>query len=382
MRKFLKFSAQALVALTLLAVCAGLYFRTELTRLLAVNSLFAADRIVSNFSHMDTMFVTHDMDGGTATPLPQGQPMILPEGFDTWLADRNVTGIVVLHQGAIVHEGYFLGTGPEDRRISWSVAKSAASLVLGTLVADGTIPDLDVPVTDYVPELASSAYAGATIRNVLNMASGVEFDEDYLDFWSDINRMGRVLAMGGSMDGFAASITERRGAPGADWQYVSIDTHVLAMVMRAASGESLPDLVQTRLFQPIGLESDPYYLTDGDGVAFALGGLNMMTRDYARIGQLVLQDGQWNDAQVVPADWIAQSIVPSAPAGALYGYQWWIPPNAQDEVLARGVYGQYIWIDHARDVVIAVNAADRGFREGGVYDANVAMFRRLSAAFN
>ena len=250
--------------------------------------------------------------------------------------------------------------------------------LLGILHEEGVIPDLDAPVTQYAPTLRGSAYDGATIRQVLTMSSGVAFDEDYLDFWSDINRMGRVLALGGSMDGFTAGQAGRRGAPGADWLYVSIDTHVIGMVIRGATGRSIPELMEERLFQPLGLERDPYFVTDGDGVAFVLGGLNLTTRDYARLGQMVEQGGEWQGRQIVPAAWIAESTAAHAPGGVAYGYQWWLPEDRREgEVYARGVYGQFIWIDRVRNVVIAVNSADRSFREPGVLDQNIAMFRAL-----
>jgi CubicO group peptidase (beta-lactamase class C family) len=368
------------VVLALAITTAGLvaWKREELARLMAVNTLFAEDRIVHNFSNMDALFLNRPLRAGPHTPLPQGPAATMPDGFHAWIEARQVTGVVVLHRGQVVHESYHLGTGPADLRISWSLAKSVLSLVMGTLVADGTIPDLDAPVVRNVPALRASAYSGATIRQVAQMASGVAFDENYLAFWSDINRMGRVLALGGSMDAFATGQTARRGAPGADWQCVSIDTHVLAMVMRAASGQTLSELVEERLLLPLGLERAPFYVTDGDGVEFALGGLNMTTRDYARIGQLVAQDGVWEGRQIVPADWIAQSTIASAPGGAGYGYQWWLAADARPgEVYGRGVYGQYLWIDRDRQVVIAVNAADRRFAEPGVHEGNVALFRSI-----
>lgn len=378
MRRVLKSLMWLLLVVAVTGAAVAAWKREEITRLLAVNTLFAEDRIVHNFSNMDSLFLHRSLRAGSASPLPRGPAMDLPDGFSAWLEARRVTGVVVLHQGAVVHESYHQGTGEGDLRISWSVAKSVLSLVLGTLVADGTIPDLDAPVTQYVPGLRASAYAGATIRQVAQMASGITFNEDYLDFWSDINRMGRVLAMGGSMDGFSRGQTGRRGAPGADWQYVSIDTHVLGMVMRAASGQSVSELVEERLFLPLGLERAPYYLTDGDGVEFVLGGLNLTTRDYARIGQLVVQGGLWEGRQIVPEGWIDASTVASAPGGVGYGLQWWLADGARPgEVYGRGVYGQYLWIDRAREVVIAVNAADRRFREPGVNAGTVALFRRI-----
>lgn len=391
MRKVFRRLGWGVLVLLVVLAAAAFWKREQITRLMAVNSLFAEDRIIGNFSAMNSMFLTREMDGGTPSVLPEGPAAALPADFAAWQEARHVTATVVLHQGAVVHESYLLGTGRDDLRISWSVAKSALSLLLGTLVADGTIPDINAPVTQYAPSLSGSAYDGATIRNVLNMASGIAFNEDYLDFWSDINRMGRVLAMGGSMDGFSAGQTARRGAPGADWLYVSIDTHVIAMVIRGATQRSISELMEERLWAPLGLERDPYYVTDGDGVEFVLGGLNLTTRDYARIGLLVEQGGVWQGRQIVPAEWLAESTAASAPtpdaadddaAPGGYGYQWWIPPSAEPgEVYARGVYGQFIWIDRDRDVVIAVNSADRQFREPGVMDSNIAMFRAIARGF-
>lgn len=383
MRKWLKRIGVVLLALVVVAVAVGIWKRDQLTRLMAVGSLFSEDRIVGNFSSMNTVFDSAEMDGGTTIPLPDGTPIDMPDGYDAWVTDRNVTGVVVLRDGALVHEDYFLGTQQDDLRVSWSVAKSVLSLLMGTLHDDGTIPDLDAQVSQYATELRGSAYDGATIRQVLRMSSGVAFDEDYLDRWSDINWMGYVLALGGSMDGFSSGQSGRIGEPGETWRYVSIDTHVLGMVIRGATGRTIPDLVSERVLRPLGLQRDPYYTTDGHGVAFVLGGLNMTTRDFARIGQLVEQGGQWQGQQIVSQDWVTESTAASAPRGVGYGYQWWLPENAAPgEVYARGIYGQFIWIDRDRNVVIAVNSGDRQFRTEGVLDSNIAMLRAIAAGAN
>ncbi len=380
MRRVLKWLGRGLLVLAVLALAVGLWKREEITRLMAVNSLFAEDRIVANFSSMSRMFLHREMQAGTPAPLPQGPQADLPEGFADWLAARSVTAYVVLKDGQIVAEDYLQGTGAEDLRISWSVAKSVLSMLYGILLDEGTVPGLDVPVVRAVPDLRGSAYDGASIRDVLTMSSGIRFNEDYLDFHSDINRMGRVLALGRSMDGFAQDQNTRAREPGSVWQYVSIDTHVLGMVIREATGRPIADLVEERLFVPMGLERAPYYVTDGFGVAFVLGGLNMTTRDYARLGLLVAQGGMWDGQQLVPADWLADSIRPQAPGGALYGYQWWVPAGAAEgEALARGIYGQYVYVDSARGVVIALNSADRQFRAPGVHSEILTMFRSIAA---
>ncbi|WP_299281156.1 serine hydrolase [uncultured Tateyamaria sp.] len=373
-------------ALIVAALVVGFWKREEVTRLLAVNSLFDADRIVSNFSNMQSAFLHQIIPKGDrpVSPLPVGSPLDMPASYPGWVTDRTVTSALVLRNGAIVHEAYYQGTEADDLRISWSVAKSYLSALFGILVDEGAITSLDAPVTDYAPTLTGGAYDGATIRNVLQMSSGVTFDEDYLDKNSDINRMGRVLALGGKMDDFAAGLTETYISPGEEWKYTSIDTHVLGMVIRGATGRSVPDLMGEKLIEPLGLEHSPLYLTDGVGVAFVLGGLNITTRDYARFGQMILQDGAWQGERIVPADWIATSTRPSAPTapGEIgYGYQWWIPlGSAPGQFMGRGIYGQYIYIDQQAGVVIVTTGADRKFREPGVSEANIEMFREIVAA--
>lgn len=386
MRTILKWGLRLVLMALLAAVVVGLWKRDEITRLWAVNTLFDEGKIVGNFSNMERAFLTVPVSrgDGAVSDLPQGEPMTLPEGVTDWIAARDLTSLLVLDEGKIVHESYHKGTGAEDRRISWSMAKSYLSALFGILLDEGAISSIDAPVTEYAPQLAGSAYEGATIRNVLQMTSGVEFDEDYLDYDSDINRMGRVLALGGTMDGFAAGLTARAAQPGERWKYVSIDTHVIGMVVRGATGRSIPDLMAEKVITPLGLEAAPYYVSDGEGVAFVLGGLNMRSRDYARFGLMFEQMGAYQGRQVVPADWVAASTRASAPTepGKMgYGYQWWMPVDAPEGVfMARGIYGQYIYIDQTRDVVIVVTAADRQFRDPGAHAENVGMMRRIAEA--
>lgn len=340
LKRIMKGLAVLVVALVVVLAGLGLWKREDITRLLAVNHLFDADRIVQNFSHMDQLFYHRALSrgDGPVAPLPVGEKVPLSPDAEQWIKDRSVTALVALKDGKVVQEGYYLGTGPEDLRISWSVAKSFLSALFGVLEAEGAFASLDDPVEKYAPLLKGSAYEGASIRDVLTMSSGVGFNEDYLDFWSDINKMGRVLALGGSMDDFAAGLTVRAADPGSYWHYVSIDTHVIGMVIRGATGKDIPELLETRILAPMGLEAAPYYLTDGQGVSFVLGGLNLRTRDYARFGQMVLQGGSWQGQQVVPAPWVAAMTAPQAKDGSAYGFQWWIPPDAAPgEVMAQGI---------------------------------------------
>ncbi len=384
MRRILKWTLRLAALLAVVAIAVGLWKRDEITRLIAVNTLFDEGKITRNFSNMGAAFLSAPIPRGPGpvSALPQGPAATLPPDVAQWAEARALTSLLVLHKGQIVFEEYYRGTTPDDRRISWSIAKSYLSALFGAVLADGQIDSLDDPVTKYAPTLKGSAYDGASIRDVLQMSSGVLFDEDYLDYNSDINRMGRILALGGSMDAFASDWQARFQPPGTGWKYVSIDTHVLGMVIRGATGRGLPELLAEKIIAPLGMEQDAYYLTDGDGVAFALGGLNLTTRDFARFGLMFEQEGRYGDTQVLPPEWVAESTAPSAktaPGKIRYGYQWWIPHGADPGVfLGRGIYSQYLYIDQQRDVVIVATAADRKFREPGVTDESNAMLARIA----
>lgn len=210
--------------------------KDEIKRLYAVKTVFDADKIVDNFSNMDRGFLFHRLD----VPLSDDwtvETVPIPDTVDIAgtqrpladvLAELDTTSLVILRDGKIIHESYYLGTGPDDLRISWSVAKSFMSGIYGNALADGDIASLDDEVTTYVPELKGTAYDGATLRNILNMSSGVRYNEDYLDQQSDINKMSRTIALGRSLDDYTTSLKERQFEPGSDWQYVSMDTHVAA----------------------------------------------------------------------------------------------------------------------------------------------------------
>ncbi len=402
MRRIVSWALRLLLVLIVIGGAAAAYYRENLVRLYHVNTLFDEDRIVANFSSMKDLFKwTEVKRSGDITPwfdskrdLPQsydfdGGPKLVAD----WLDQTRTTSLLVIQNGRIAYEDYRLGTKPEDKRISWSMAKSFLSAMFGTAVADGRIKSLDEPVDAYVPSLKGTVYEGVKIRNVLNMASGVKFDEDYEAFGSDINKMGRVLGLGGSMDEFARSLKGREREQGVARQYTSIDTHILAMVLRAATGKDMAALMEETLWSKLGVEDDAYYVTDGYGVAFALGGLNMRTRDYARFGQMMLDYGQFNGQQIIPADWVKASTAASAPAAAQktdrmgYGYQWWVPVNADDEFYAIGIYGQFIYVNRPARVVIVKTSAHRDFDNDGVggslvEEETIEMFRAVAAGLS
>ena len=399
--RFLKWFGLGLLGLILLVLALKW---TTIKRLMTVNSLFNADRIVENFSNMDAAFLHHDLALGEAKPWPE-DIQDLPEtvmiaGVETKLADAleelDTTSLVIIRDGKLIHESYYKGTKRDDLRISWSVAKSFMSGLYGQAIDDGLM-DISNPIEFYLPQLKGTAYEGATVANILNMASGVRFNEDYMDPKSDINDMGRVLGLGGSMDQYTETLIDRQYEPGTVWQYVSIDTHVAAMALRKVTGKTLHQLWEETYGANLGMGKSPYYLTDGEDVAFSLGGLNLRTRDYAKFGQLFLQNGEWEGEQIIPAKWVADSTRNHAPnlhpiRGSGYGYQWWLPSGSEgrlpgssheDDYNAGGIYGQFIYVNPQAGIVIAKNAADREFTQpqsNGQHSVNmnVDIFRSLA----
>lgn len=374
-------------------------------RLSRVNSLFHSDKIVWNFSNLDKLFHAIDL------PMPHANPSALETehgpiktefehrgrhyDFAGYIQERNVKSFVVLKDGKVRFEEYYLGTKPDDRHISWSMSKSVTALLLAILIDKRKIPEnaLEYQIRDHVPDLAGSGYDGASLRNVLNMASGVSFNEDYMDYHSDINRMGRVLGVGGSMDEFASTL-HSRWPPGRYMHYVSVDTHVIGMMIRALTGEKMIDLLGEHLIRPMALEHDGFITTDDRAEPFVLGGLNMSTRDYARVAQMMLQKGEWDGRRIISPDWVDRMTAQTAPEaspetigipdGQLgYGMQWWLPPSAlEGEFFGIGIYGQYIYINRPCGVVIAQNTADTNFRDGdgAVCIRTLSMFRQISEA--
>jgi len=386
------------VVLVILAIFAGIY-QTEIRQLYNTVRLFDADVIVHNFSNMKDIAPTKTIPASGTVHTLEKNPTPLPDTFTYKGETRNIrdfltesatTALVVVKNDTLTFEDYYQGTNEFYQRISWSMAKSFLSALFGIAVEEGHIKDLNTPVTEYVPSLIGSGYDGVTIKNVLQMSSGVYFNEDYGDFNSDINRFGRLMALGGSFDDFAASLTRER-EQGTFMHYVSIDTHVIGMVLRAATGKSIEEYFQEKLWTKLNTERDAIFITDTTGEPMVLGGLNLITRDFARMGMLYRDGGILNGEQIVPSQWIEDSITPDAPhlvpgkrdssnTNFGYGYQWWLPENPDQEFLAIGIYGQYIYINRKHNVVIAKNSADRNFMANDFEskDIAVAAFRAIA----
>ena len=392
-----------LVAALACALAATLILSPRLIRVYRVLTMFEEDVIVENFLHIENVFPLATM---TASPEPfrfeHGDPISLPNEFpyqseiintQAHFAETNTTGLLVVHNGKIALEDYYRGHRAEGHHISWSMVKSFVSALVGIALAEGAFESIEDPITRYVPKLKGSGYDGVRIKDILQMSSGVKFNEDYGDFHSDINRFGRLLAMGGSLDDFAASL-EREVEPGTRHHYVSIDTQVLGMLLVRTTGQSLTRYMEEKLWHPLGMEYPGYFVVDDDGMELALGGLNAALRDYAKLGYLYLNGGRLDGRQVVPEQWVKDSVTPDAPhllPGADnplsttpwgYGYQWWIPTDPDGEFMAVGIYNQFIYVYPRKSLVIVKNTANHHYNEDRdrYKGIDLALFRAIASS--
>ena len=287
-----------------------------------------------------------------------------------WLSSSYTDGFIVLHKRNIVYERYMNGMDERSLHLSQSMAKSVVGTVCGILVGRGVM-DPEKSISHYLPELESTAWHGATLRQVLDMTTGVRFVEDYEALDSDI-----------AMTDIASGWKQARGgvsAPSSIWdqilglkkttrehgtwfEYRSIETDVLAHAMERVTQTRLADLVSRELWQPLGCESSACFTVDAAGYALADGGFNATLRDYARFGLAHAQGGRGNGRQIIPGFWIedthqgdpamfGEPYTFSTPNGA-YRNQFWIEDTNRRSYMARGVFGQMIYIDRDNDVVI------------------------------
>jgi len=285
-------------------------------------------------------------EGVDSTVLERARDYAFAEG-------KNTQGVVVVRHGRIVAEWYAEDASADSYAASWSMAKSFTGTLIGIAVAEGEIPGLDVPIADYVPAWKGTDRAAVTLRDVLEMSSGLEWDETY-GLGSDITDM--VSTDGSHLDIVAAK--PLANPPGTTFNYSSGDTMLLSAVLEGATGMKVAQYAESRLFAPLGLANVDWW-SDSTGQTLTYCCLDMRSRDFARFGQLMLQDGVWNGVSIVPSGWVSASFAPSRSYSG-YGFQWWLlgrtdPNLPSDTVAAIGHDGQYIYIVPSLDLVVVRN---------------------------
>jgi CubicO group peptidase (beta-lactamase class C family) len=308
-----------------------------------------------------------DLDGVTFVPTGGDRPM-------TWRAslDANYTdGIVVLHRGRIVYERYFGVLGPEGQHGAMSVTKTFVGTLAAMLVAEGTL-DPDQRVDHYVPELSASAFGSATVRQVMDMTTGIKFSEDYADPKAEVWAHGAAGNPLPKPKGYTGPRTyyeflqtvKPQGRHGEGFTYRTANTDALGWILARVTGRSVAQLLSERIWSQLGAEQDAYMSVDSIGTPFAGGGLSTGLRDLARFGEMIRSDGVFNGRQIVPARAVADirgggSTAAFAKAGyaqlAGWSYRdmWWVTHNEHGAFAARGVHGQTVYIDPKAEMVIA-----------------------------
>lgn len=345
-----------------------------------MNQLFAPSQRVDNFQHMDRIFPSRPLAPSTRPHVFPKQEVALPATYvfqgetrprSGFMDKTHTTGLLVLKDGVIIHEEYRLGAGPASTLTSWSMAKSVVATLVAIAHKEGRIASLDDKASKYIPELQGKAYGEATVKDLLRMASGVKFDENYASKTSDISKLFYKVFMLGMPIDDAVKDLPAEDPPGTKFHYKSVDSQVLAWVLRRATGKSVVAYAQEKLWQPLGMQDKAFWnldRPDGDELAYCC--LNTSLRDYAKIGQLYLQQGKWQGVQLLPEDWVRETTQRPEPWLAAghgyeergYGYHWWLPRDPDREFFANGVWGQEIFVNEAAGIVIVKTSVDPDFK--------------------
>ncbi len=306
--------------------------------------------------------------------MPLGSLNLWGVDLDAAMTATDADAVVIVHQGHLVLERYRRGMRPADPHIIFSVSKSMLGLVAGTLLERGELQETD-RITDYIPELAGSAYEGATVGNLLDMRAGVRFDEDYLatdgpivDYRLAANWNPVPAGMeAGDLRSFMSKIRERDGAHGGRFHYVSPNTDLLAWLFERATGLRYADLVSERLWRPVGAEKPAYITVDRIGGARAAGGMCVTARDLARVGMMVADSGMRQGRRVIPSSWIDEiernGDVAAWDSGDFFEHfpgrpmhyraKWYVQRQGAPMMHGLGIHGQYVFADRSRRLAIA-----------------------------
>lgn len=315
----------------------------------------------------------------TPMPLPLGKPLVIP-GVEDFMKSQRTAGLVITVDGKVRFERYGLGFDAQGSWTSFSVAKSFTSTLVGAALKDGAIRSLDDKVSAYIPGLKGSAYDDVSVAQLLTMSSGVRWNEDYEDPQSDVARFNRAKPEG-DMDATVSYMRTlpRAHAPGTVWHYNTGETNLIGVLVSSATGKTLSAYLQEKVWQPAGMEASATWLLGKSG--HEIGGccLQAATRDFARFGLFVLNNGQaQNGRQIVSEDWFARATtkqIDIGRAGRGYGFQWWTYDDGS--FAAQGIFGQGIFIDPKRKLVIASNADWPRASAGAQPDERQAFYRQV-----
>lgn len=352
-----------------------------------LNVLFwSQDQRDTAFRTMETVpkVVVHTIKAGRAAyPLPGGAPLDVGVDVEAYMAAQRNSGLIIVQDGKVRLEKYALGYDSGGRWTSFSVAKSFTSTLVGAAVKDGYIKSLDDKVTAYIPGLKGSPYDDVSVRQLLTMTSGVKWNEDYTDPKSDVAQFNLQKPVPGEDVTVSYMKTLPREAPaGSKWVYKTGETNLIGVLVSSATGKTLSEYLSEKVWTPFGMEQDAVWMLGPTGHEISGCCISASLRDYARFGQFILGGGIAGGEEVLPGDWLAAATTKQADIdipGRGYGYQWWT--NDDGSFAAQGIFGQGIFIDPGRKLVIASNGNwPTATDPEGVGAAREAFYRAVQAA--
>ncbi len=296
--------------------------------------------------------------GGTPMPLPPGPPLKLSIDVDAYMAGQHSAALLVVHDGKVRLERYGLGFDAGGRWTSFSVAKSVTSTLVGAAIRDGYIKSMDDKVSDYIPQMKGSAYDDVNIRQLLTMTSGVKWNEDYADPNSDVARFNNHKPEEG-VDALVSYMRRlpREVPPGTRWLYSTGETNLVGILIGAATKKPLATYLSEKIWAPAGMEQQATWLLNRTGKEISGCCIQAAARDYARFGLFIMNGARVNGQSIVPDGWLTEATASRTDIGRPgrgYGYLWWT--YADGTFAARGIFGQGIFIDPKRKLVIVSNA--------------------------
>ncbi|MEM9570322.1 MAG: serine hydrolase [Pseudomonadota bacterium] len=289
----------------------------------------------------------------------EGPPLALEIDLDAYMQDQRHAALIIVHNGDIRLEKYGIGFKDDGRWTSFSVAKSLTSTLVGIALKEGHIESLDDPVSKYISDLEGSAYDAVTVEQLLMMSSGIAWDETYTDPNSDVARFNdHVAEDGGSNLVDYMSQLPRAHPAGEVWNYSTGETNLIGILVREATGKDLAEYLSEKIWGPYGMQQDASWLLNEDGTEISGCCIQAATLDFARFGQFILDGAMIEGERLVPDDWIERATTKRIGynnPGQGYGYQWWTYDNGAFS--ARGIFGQGIYIDPNRNLIIATNSS-------------------------
>lgn len=352
-----------------------------------LNVLFwTQDQRDAAFRTMETVpkVVVNTVEAGDSVfPLPEGKPLEIGSDVDAYMAKQRNSGLIIVQDGKIRLEKYALGYGAAGRWTSFSVAKSFTSTLVGAAVKDGYIKSLDDKVTVYIPGLKGSAYDDVSVKQLLTMTSGVKWNEDYTDPKSDVAQFNLQKPVAGEDITVSYMKTLPREAPaGSKWVYKTGETNLIGVLVSSATGKTLSAYLSEKVWKPYGMEQDAVWMLGPTGHEISGCCMSASLKDYARFGLFILGGGIADGKKVLPDDWLPAATTKQTGIdlpGRGYGYQWWT--NDDGSFAAQGIFGQGIFLDPKRKLVIASNGNwPTATDPEGVGAAREAFYKAVQAA--